>query len=57
MYRRSRGEPYIGQVAVAAILNGYDPRFPKTIAGVIYQPGAFTAVTDGQMFQEPAPLP
>lgn len=47
----ARGEPYIGQVAVAAvILNRVDdPRFPNTIAGVIYQPGAFTAVADGQM--------
>jgi N-acetylmuramoyl-L-alanine amidase len=51
----ARGEPYIGQVAVAAvILNRVDdPRFPNSIAGVIYQPGAFTAVTDGQMFLEP----
>jgi N-acetylmuramoyl-L-alanine amidase len=51
----ARGEPYIGQVAVAAvILNRVDdPKFPNTIAGVIYQPGAFTAVTDGQMFLEP----
>ncbi|MGI6586299.1 MAG: spore cortex-lytic enzyme [Lutisporaceae bacterium] len=55
VHGEARGEPYIGQVAVAAvILNRVDdPRFPKTIAGVIYQPGAFTAVTDGQMFQEP----
>lgn len=51
----ARGEPYIGQVAVAAvILNRVDdPRFPKTIAGVIFQPGAFSAVDDGQMFLEP----
>ncbi|OGO79196.1 MAG: spore cortex-lytic enzyme [Clostridiales bacterium GWB2_37_7] len=51
----ARGEPYIGQVAVAAvILNRVDdPRFPNSIAGVIYQPGAFTAVADGQMFLEP----
>lgn len=51
----ARGEPYIGQVAVAAcILNRVDdPRFPNTIAGVIYQPGAFTAVADGQMFLTP----
>ena len=55
VHGEARGEPYIGQVAVAAvILNRVDdPRFPKTIAGVIYQPGAFTAVTDGQMFQPP----
>jgi len=47
----ARGEPYEGQVAVGAvILNRVkDPRFPNTIAGVIYQPGAFTAVSDGQI--------
>jgi N-acetylmuramoyl-L-alanine amidase len=55
VHGEARGEPYIGQVAVAAvILNRVDdPRFPKSIAGVIYQPGAFTAVSDGQMFLEP----
>ena len=47
----ARGEPYAGQVAVGAvILNRVrDSRFPNTIAGVIYQPGAFTAVSDGQI--------
>lgn len=47
----ARGEPYVGQVAVGAVvLNRVKhPKFPKTIAGVIYQPGAFTAVTDGQI--------
>jgi|GEM_PF-410826 len=47
----ARGEPYIGQVAVAAvILNRVKhPSFPNTLAGVIYQPGAFTAVQDGQI--------
>lgn len=47
----ARGEPYKGQVAVGAvILNRVrSPKFPKTIAGVIYQPGAFTAVSDGQI--------
>ena len=47
----ARGEPYEGQVAVGAvILNRVnDPRFPNTIAGVIYQSGAFTAVSDGQI--------
>jgi len=47
----ARGEPYVGQVAVAAvILNRTEhPSFPDTIAGVIYQPGAFTAVSDGQI--------
>ena len=47
----ARGEPYEGQVAVAAdILNRVEhPSFPNTIPGVIYQPGAFTAVDDGQI--------
>ena len=47
----ARGEPYEGQVAVGAvILNRVKaPNFPNTISGVIYQPGAFTAVSDGQI--------
>lgn len=47
----ARGEPYEGQVAVAAvILNRVKhPSFPNSISGVIYQPGAFTAVADGQI--------
>lgn len=55
IHGEARGESYIGQVAVAAvILNRVDnPKFPNTIAGVIYQPGAFTAVADGQMFLAP----
>lgn len=47
----ARGEPYEGQVAVGAvILNRVkSSKFPNTIAGVIYQKGAFTAVADGQI--------
>lgn len=47
----ARGEPYEGQVAVGAvILNRIkSSKFPNTMAGVIYQPGAFTAVADGQI--------
>lgn len=46
----ARGEPYTGQVAVGAVvLNRVKhSSFPNTIAGVIYQPGAFTALDDGQ---------
>ncbi len=46
----ARGEPYLGQVAVGAvILNRVEsPSFPNTISGVLYQKGAFTAITDGQ---------
>ena len=50
----ARGEPYTGQVAVGAVvLNRVEhPSFPDTLAGVIYQNGAFTAIVDGQ-FNEP----
>lgn len=49
----ARGEPYEGQVAVGAvILNRVEhPSFPDTISGVVYQPGAFTCMTDGQINQ------
>ncbi len=47
----ARGEPYIGKVAVGAVvLNRVrSPKFPNTVAGVVYQPLAFTAVADGQI--------
>jgi len=45
----ARGEPYEGAVGAVILNRTRDPRFPKTIAGVIYQPGAFTAVSDGQI--------
>lgn len=49
----ARGEPYSGQVAVGAvILNRVGhPSFPGTIAGVVYQPGAFSCMDDGQIDQ------
>ncbi|ULO09760.1 spore cortex-lytic enzyme [Paenibacillus sp. 19GGS1-52] len=55
VYGESRGEPFEGQVAVAAvILNRVkSPSFPNTPSGVIFQPGAFTAVADGQIYLEP----
>ncbi|MDE6293018.1 MAG: spore cortex-lytic enzyme, partial [Clostridiales bacterium] len=51
VYGESRGEPYTGQVAVAAVvLNRVkSSKFPNTIYGVIYQKHAFTAVSDGQI--------
>jgi len=47
----ARGEPYKGQVAVGAVIMNRvkHPSFPNTLAGVIYQPGAFTAIVDGQI--------
>lgn len=55
IHAEARGEVYTGQVAVGAvILNRVkSPQFPNTIAGVIYQKGAFTAVDDGQINLEP----
>ena len=49
----ARGEPYVGQVAVGAVvLNRVEhPSFPNSISGVIYQPGAFSCLDDGQFDQ------
>lgn len=55
VYSEARSEQFNGQVAVAAvILNRIeDPQFPNDVAGVIFQPQAFTAVSDGQFWLEP----
>lgn len=55
VHGEARGEPYEGQVAVAAvILNRVNsPTFPNTISGVIFEPRAFTAVADGQIWLTP----
>ena len=49
----ARGEPYVGQVAVGAVvLNRIDhPSFPNSLSGVIYQKGAFSCLDDGQFDQ------
>ena len=51
VYGEARGEQYKGQVAVAAVvLNRVSSsKFPNTVAGVIYQAGAFDVVSDGQI--------
>lgn len=55
VYSEARGEPFSGQVAIAAvILNRVEhANFPDTIRGVIFQPAAFTAVQDGQFWLTP----
>lgn len=55
VYGEARGEPYSGQVAVAAVvLNRVkSSSFPNTISGVVYQAGAFDAVRDGQINLSP----
>ena len=51
IYGEARGESYTGQVAVGAVIMNRvrSSKFPNTIAGVIYQSGAFDAVSDGQI--------
>ncbi len=51
IYAEGRGEPYVGQVAIGAVvLNRVrNNAFPNTITGVVYQKHAFTAVSDGQI--------
>lgn len=46
----ARGESYLGQVAVGAVIMNRvkSPEFPNTIAGVIYEPGQFSSINDGQ---------
>jgi N-acetylmuramoyl-L-alanine amidase len=55
VHGEARGEPYIGQVAVASvILNRVESQtFPNTVSGVIFEPLAFTAVADGQIWLTP----
>lgn len=55
VYGEARGEPYTGQVAVAAVvLNRVkSSKFPNSISGVVYQNGAFDAVADGQINMTP----
>ncbi|MFB4160699.1 spore cortex-lytic enzyme [Geomicrobium sp. JSM 1781026] len=55
VYGEARGEPYQGQVAVAAVIINRmnDSDFPNTASGVIFEPRAFTAVADGQIYLTP----
>ncbi len=55
VYAEARGEPYTGQVAVASVvLNRVkSSSFPNSVAGVVYQPGAFSVVSDGQINLSP----
>lgn len=49
----SRGEPFVGQVAVAAVIVNRvrNPHFPGTVNGVIYQPAAFSPILDGAFWR------
>jgi len=51
------GEPFAGQVAVAAVVLNrlHDPRFPSTVEDVIFQPGAFSPVANGTIWNDSVP--
>ncbi len=51
IYAEGRGEPYVGQVAIGAVIMNRirSAAFPNSVSGVVYQKGAFTAVDDGQI--------
>ena len=55
VYGEARGESKEGKVAVAAVIlnRTQDPKFPKDVKGVMFEPDAFTAVNDGQFFMKP----
>lgn len=55
VHGEARGEPYVGQVAIAGVIvNRVESgKFPDTVSGVIFEPGAFTAVSDGQIWLTP----
>ncbi len=52
----ARGESYIGQVAVGSVIVNRvkNPNFPNSVYGVVFEPGAFDAVSDGQYYRAPA---
>jgi N-acetylmuramoyl-L-alanine amidase len=55
IYSEARGESYEGQVAVGAVVMNrlQSSKFPNSIQGIIFEPGAFTAVSDGQYWLKP----
>ena len=55
VYAEARGEPFEGQVAVAAVLLNRvrHPEFPNSVAGAVYQPGQFEPVANGSINQIP----
>jgi N-acetylmuramoyl-L-alanine amidase len=55
VHAEARGEPYVGQVAVAAVVMNrlQSPKFPHSVKGIIFEPYAFSAVDDGQFWLNP----
>lgn len=56
VHGEAEAEPFVGKVAVAAVIlnRTQDPKFPKSVAGVVYQPGAFESVSNGRYNGEPS---
>ncbi|HEY8391607.1 MAG TPA: cell wall hydrolase [Capillibacterium sp.] len=56
VHAEAEAEPYSGKVAVAAVLLNRieSPRFPNTLAGVVYQPLAFESVANGRIYTNPS---
>lgn len=52
----ARGETFVGQVAVGAVIVNRvkNANFPNSVWGVVFEPGAFDAVSDGQYYREPS---
>lgn len=55
IHAEARGEPYLGQVAVGAVvLNRVkSSSFPNSIKEVVFQRGQFSSVDDGQIYYNP----
>lgn len=55
VYGESKGEPFLGKVGVASVILNrlYDPNFPKTVEGVVYQKNAFSCISGGNINREP----
>jgi N-acetylmuramoyl-L-alanine amidase len=56
VHAEAGAEPYIGKVAVGAVLLNriQNPKFPKSLAGVVYQPNAFESVSNGIVNRAPS---
>lgn len=56
VHGEAEAEPYLGKVAVAAVIlnRTQDSKFPKSVAGVVYQAGAFESVTNGRYNTTPS---
>lgn len=56
IHAEAEAEPYVGKVAVGAVVMNRieSPKFPNTLAGVLYQPHAFETVSNGRIYSNPS---